>query len=100
MGVGLGRLAVRRPAGVADADRAQERRGGELGLEVLELALGAPAFELAVLERRDARRIIAAVFEPLQRVDDRARDRPRPENADNSAHPQGSPSNPIRLAKR
>ena len=86
MGVGLGRLAMRRPTGVADADRAQERRGGEFGLEVLELAPGAPAFKLAVLKRRDASRIIAAVFEALQRVDDRARDRSRPENADNSAH--------------
>src|SRR5208337_404725 len=42
MGVGLGRLAMRRPTRVADADRAQEWRGGELGLEVLKLALGAP----------------------------------------------------------
>ena len=58
------------------------------GLEVLELALGAPAFELSVLQRRDARQIVAAVFEALKRVDDRARDRPRPQNADNSAHPR------------
>ena len=64
----------------------RERRGGELGLEVLKLALGAPALELAVLERRDARRIVAAVFEALQRIDDRARDRSRSENANNPAH--------------
>ena len=54
MGVGDGRLAVGRPAGVADADCAGERLGGEFGLEVLELALGAPPLEPAVLERRDA----------------------------------------------
>ena len=65
---------------------APKRRGGELRLEVLELALGAPALEPAVLERRDAGRIVAAVFEPLQRIDDRACDRPGPENPDNSAH--------------
>ena len=88
MGVGLGRLAMRRPAGVADADRARERRGGELGLEVSELALGPPAFKLAVLKRRDARGIIAAVFEALQRIDNRACDRPRPQNAHNAAHPR------------
>jgi hypothetical protein len=39
---------------VADADRARERRGGELGLEVLKLALGAPALKLPVLKRRNA----------------------------------------------
>ena len=54
MGVGLGRLAVRRPARVADADRAGERAACELGLEILELALGAPTFEFAVLEGRNA----------------------------------------------
>src|SRR5271165_926294 len=39
MRVGFARLAVRCPPGVADADGARERGGGELGLEVLELAL-------------------------------------------------------------
>ena len=86
MGVGLGRLAMRRPAGVADADRPAERRRGEFRLEVLELALGAPPLQSAVLERRHAGGIVAAVFEPLQRIDDRARDRPGPENPDNSTH--------------
>ena len=37
----FGRLAVRRPAGMADADWADERFGGELRLEVLQLSLGA-----------------------------------------------------------
>ena len=57
-----------------------------LASRFLELALGAPAFELAVLERRHASRIVAAVFEALQRIDDRARDRPRSQNANNPAH--------------
>ena len=86
MGVGFGRLAMRRPAGVADADRPAERRCGELRLQVLELALGAPPLELAVLERRHAGGIIAAIFEPLQRIDNRAGDRSGPENPDNSTH--------------
>ena len=76
VGVGLGGLAVRRPAGVADADRPAERRRRKFRLQVLELALGAPPRQPAVLERRDARGIVAAVFEPLQRIDNRARDRP------------------------
>ena len=46
------RRAVRRPAGVGDADVPGERLGVELALEVLELALGPPA-----LDRR--RRLVA-----------------------------------------
>ena len=86
MGVGFRRLAVRRPARMADADRPAKRRRRKLGLQVLQLALGAPPLQLAVLERRHAGRIVAAIFEPLQRVDNRARDRPGPENPDNSTH--------------
>ena len=86
MGVALGRPAVGRPAGMADADDAGERLAREPVLEVAQLALGAPAVELAVLQRGDARGIVAAIFEPLERVDQRARHRLAPENADNAAH--------------
>ena len=67
---------------------AAKRRRGQFRLEVLELALGAPPLQSAVLERRHAGGIIAAIFEPLQRVDNRARDRSGPENPDNSTHPK------------
>ena len=50
MGVGLGRLAVGRPAGVADADRAGKRMRGEFGFQILEFALGAAPREPAVLK--------------------------------------------------
>ena len=86
MGVGLGRLAMRRPAGVADADRAREGMGRELGLEILEFALGAPPLEPPVLEGRDAGRVVAAVFESLERLDDGPRDRPPPQHAHYAAH--------------
>ena len=46
MGVGLGRLAVGRPAGVADADGAGERLSREPVFEIAQLALGAPARQL------------------------------------------------------
>jgi hypothetical protein len=82
MGVGFRGLAMGRPAGVADADRAAQRRRGKFRLQVLEFALGAPPLQPAVLERRHAGGIVAAVFEPLQRIDNRARDWPRPEDAD------------------
>ena len=55
-------------------------------LEIAQLALARAPRQAAVFERRDARGIIAAVFEPLQRVDDLARDRLLPENADDAAH--------------
>ena len=86
VGVGLVRLAVGRPAGVADADGARERRLGELDLEVAQLALGAPALQPPVLQRGDAGGIVAAVFEPLQRLDDLRRDRRLAEDADDAAH--------------
>jgi hypothetical protein len=47
----------------------------QLQLEVAQLAFGAAALEPAVLQRRDSRGIVAAIFEPLQRVDDLVRHR-------------------------
>ncbi len=86
MGVRLGRLAVRRPAGVANADRAPERFRGEPRLEVLELALGATPGEPAILQRRHACQVVAPVFEPFEGVDDRTRNRAFAEHAHNAAH--------------
>ena len=86
MRVVFGRLAMRRPAGVADADVAVQRLAVEPVFEVLQFAFGAPARQRAVLERRDAGGIIAAIFEPLQRIDQLAGDRLMAENSNNSAH--------------
>ena len=86
MGVGDRRLAMGRPAGMANADRPAERLGGEFRLEVLELAFRAPPLEPAVFERRDAGGIVAAVFEALQRIHDRSGDRTPAQDADNAAH--------------
>jgi hypothetical protein len=71
---------------MADADRATERLAREPPLEIAQLAFGAPAGELSVLQRGDAGGIIASVFEPLERIDQRRRDRLTPENTHNSAH--------------
>ena len=75
MGVGLGRQAVRRPAGMADADRALHRLVIEPRGEVGELALGAAALDAAVDQGRDPGRIIAAVFETAQPLDQPGGDR-------------------------
>ncbi len=54
MGVGLVGLAMRRPAGVPDADQPFERFAGQADLQILELALGAAAGQQAMLQRGDA----------------------------------------------
>jgi hypothetical protein len=86
MRIGLVRLPVRRPAGVADPDRPREGRLRELDLEVAELALGPAPGELAGFERRDAGRVIAPVLQPLEGLDDLRRDGRLTENSDNSTH--------------
>jgi hypothetical protein len=63
--VALRRCAVRRPAGVADADLSVERLGGKHLLERLDLALGAATFEPAVDEAGDPGGVIAAVLQAL-----------------------------------
>ena len=60
----------------------------ELGLEIAQLALGAPARQPAAFQRGDAGGVIAAIFQALERIDQLRRDRLAAENADNSAHAQ------------
>ena len=54
MGVADRRRAVRRPARVGDPGDAVQRIGLQLAREIVELALGPPADELAVVDRADA----------------------------------------------
>src|SRR5215208_1829942 len=79
-------LAVRRPTRVTDAGRACERLAREALLEVLEFAFGAAAREMPAFQRGDARRIIAAIFEPLKRLDHFYGDRLTSEYSDDPAH--------------
>ena len=89
MGVVLGRAAVRRPSGVADADCARERLALQPLLQVFELALGTPARQRAGFDRGDAGRIIAAIFETLERLKKLRRNRFIADNSDNAAHRSG-----------
>ena len=86
MGVGLVRAAVGRPAGVADADGAGERLARQQRFEVAELALGATARDVAVGQRGDARRIVAAIFEALQPVEQQRGHRRLADDAEDAAH--------------
>ena len=80
------RLAVGRPARVADADRAGQRLAAEPRLEVDQLALGAPALDVAVDQGGDAGRIVAAIFQALQRLDQQGGDGSLADDSDDAAH--------------
>ena len=69
MGVLLGRPAVRRPARVADAVVAGDRIERDDVLEVRQLAGAAAQVDRAVAHHRHARRVVAAIFEPPQPLD-------------------------------
>ena len=54
--------------------------------EIAELALGAAALDVAVHQRGDAGAVIAAIFQPAQRIQDQRRRRPRADDANDAAH--------------
>ena len=80
------RRTVRRPARVGDTGNAVKRIGRQLAGEIVELALGPPALQRAAVNRADACRIIAAIFEPLQPVEQPLRNVAPSDDPDNSAH--------------
>ncbi len=89
MRIVLGRGAVGGPARMRNAAVAGQRAFGELGGKVEQLAGGAAAVELAVVDRADAGRVIAAIFEPPQPIEQAIGDRALPQDTDNSAHLSG-----------
>ena len=86
VGIGFDRLAVGRPAGMADAGVTQQRLTLEPFLEIAQLAFGAPPAEMAVLDGGDARGIVAAIFQTLQRVDQLFGNRSFAEDTNDAAH--------------
>src|SRR5205814_4989732 len=80
------RRAVGRPARVRNAGGAVQGMVGELAREIVELALGAPPLELTPFDRADAGRVITAIFEPLEAIEQPLRDIGLPDNSDNPAH--------------
>src|SRR6185369_11361434 len=81
-----GGRTMRRPACMGDAGNAMERIFGKLTGEVVELPLGPPTLELAVVDGADARGIIAAILQPLEAVEQPLRDVGLTDDADNPAH--------------
>ena len=86
MGIAFGRRAMRRPARVADAGAPRQRMLRERLGKLAQFSRRAAALDMAVHQRCDACGIIAAIFQPPQRLQN---DRGRVVlacNADNSAH--------------
>ena len=54
MRITLGRLAVRRPARVTDADAAGERLAQKPGLQIAQLALGAATAKVPIFDGGNA----------------------------------------------
>ena len=86
VGVADGRSAMRRPARVGNASRAVERMLGKLAREIVELALGPPPLELAVMDRADTRGIVAPIFEALKAVEQPLRHVRSSDNSNDPTH--------------
>ena len=88
MGVLLGGAAVRSPARVADAERATERVLAQDFFQVAQLAGRAPHRQLVARGTAygDSGRIISAVFEPPQSLDDDRDHLLGSDISDNAAH--------------
>ena len=75
------------PARVADAHRGRQLTGGAGTLQLLDLALAADDLERAVARGHgDARRVVSAVLEPVQPLDQDVGCLFPTDVADNSAH--------------
>ena len=87
MGVQVVRPAMRRPAGVGQADRRVRRPIPERHLEVGELAGLLLDEQVArLIDERDPGRVVAPVFEPLQALDEDGPRLTRADIADDAAH--------------
>ncbi|CFR82204.1 Uncharacterised protein [Mycobacterium tuberculosis] len=87
--VAVGGTTVGGPAGVAQAGSSGQRRGRHFRHGFLEVGQPArtPAHgECATVDQRDARRVVAAVLHPAQRVHDDDVGGAPPDVTDNSAH--------------
>ena len=86
MRIVLARPAMRGPARMADADRTAQGLFRQAQREVTQLSRRAPPGQHAIFERGDAGRIVAAIFQSLQGIDDLVRHRTGAKNAYNAAH--------------
>jgi hypothetical protein len=86
MGIGLGRRAMGGPAGVPDAGLAGQGLMDQPVGQVDQLAHRAAAIQIAPVQRGDARAVITAIFQTLERLEDQGGDLVGAKNADDAAH--------------
>src|SRR5262249_30343173 len=91
MRIVFGRPAVCRPACMTDADLPTERLAIETIFERAQFAFRAPALQHTFFKGRYTGRVIAAILEALESVDQLACNRLVPENSDDPAHSSGRP---------
>ena len=88
--VALRRLAVRGPAGVGDAEKAGQGFARQRALQALDLADRTDPVHMAVtVEHRDARRVVAAVFQAFEAVDQDRQNVSVCNGANDTAHEAG-----------
>ena len=92
VGVGFGWPAMGGPAGVADAGLAGERRGGQRRGQMVKLTGPPQAFETTIGGHRYPGRVIAAIFQAAQPVEQTRGDRRPAEDANQATHRPISPS--------
>ena len=66
---------------------ARRERLARVRFRIPELAFGPPPRQRALLQRRDASQIVAAILEAFERFDELLRDRLVANDSDNAAHP-------------
>ena len=87
MGIFVGRRAVRRPAGMPDADAARKRRSlRKLFLKVCNSAFGFHNFRSAAVQHGDPGRIVPAVLQLFKTVQQYRRSTVLPNITYNSTH--------------
>ncbi len=91
MGIVDRRRAVRRPAGVRDTGVAVQLCSGQLARQIVQLAFGSATFELSIMHGADAGRVITAIFQALQAVEQALSHDLATDDPDNSAHSTSCP---------
>ena len=86
MGVAFGRRAMGGPAGVTDADRSRQLGAVQRAGQITQLAFGPAAVDVAVHQGGDTGAVIAAVFQPAQRLQDDGRGGTRADDAYDATH--------------
>ena len=86
MRVGLGRLAVRGPAGVADAERAVQRMLAQRAFELLDAPDALDDLQALAVEHGDAAGVIAAILQAAQSLQQQRLRLLVPQIRDDSTH--------------